>query len=91
MASRLAPVIRCLGVGQCKRSTSRMLLSQIRVVGEQYSTGVKKEDNVLTSPFADVDIPDVSYCKYIFDAQEKFGGYTALVSSRILTTDSFTV
>lgn len=82
MAFRLTPVIRCLGVGHSKRSSSRVLSQFSRVGSEQYSTAIK-EEKVLTSQFSDVDIPDVSYSKYIFDSQEKFGGYTALVSTII--------
>lgn len=82
MAHRLTPVIRCLGLGHCNRSSP--ILSQIRVGSKQYSS-VVKDEKVMTARVTDLDIPDVSLSKYIFDAQEKYGGYTALVSSRILT------
>ncbi|KAK4303287.1 hypothetical protein Pmani_024672 [Petrolisthes manimaculis] len=76
MASRLAPVIRCLTLNQCRRSSPT--LSQIKVGSKKYSTTVR-EENVLVSPFTDVEIPDLPFANYVFDSQEKYGGHTALV------------
>lgn len=35
---------------------------------------------IVKSPFSDVDIPDISLSKYVFEAQEPFAGKTAMVS-----------
>ncbi|KAK8743688.1 hypothetical protein OTU49_001211, partial [Cherax quadricarinatus] len=45
----------------------------------KYSSSSDRDSWVMKSPFSDVDIPIVSFSKYIFDAQEQFGGRTAMV------------
>ncbi|XP_076034360.1 uncharacterized protein LOC143021048 isoform X2 [Oratosquilla oratoria] len=68
-----------------KRSTSFQrtnIFSELNVPTTRcFSSTVlkRKDDWVIQSPYSDVEIPDVSFSNYIFEAQEQFPDKTAMV------------
>jgi hypothetical protein len=74
-------LLGCRVVRRCYTTvTSRRPLTSARSTGVR-SLSSSLDQNIVTSPYPDITVPDVTLADFIWDTVDKFPNYTALVSA----------